>query len=67
MLAIGKFTEAIAIDPTDVTLYSNRSACCGNLKQWEEAAEDARQCIILDPNFVRGYYRAGLAMQNLGS
>ena len=54
------------MDATDVTFYSNRSACHANLNQWEQAAEDARQCVIIDPKFVKGYYRAGLALEKLG-
>lgn len=34
---------------------------------WNEAAEDGRQCIITDKMFVKGYFRAALAQQNLGN
>jgi tetratricopeptide (TPR) repeat protein len=34
---------------------------------WEQAAEDGRQCIIANRSFVKGYFRAGLAYQNLGN
>ena len=37
--AIAKYTEAIAADPSDVTFYSNRSACYAALNKWTEAAE----------------------------
>ena len=62
-----KYTEAIKEDPSDVTFYSNRSACYAALNQWNEAAEDGRQCIITDKSFVKGYFRAALALQNLGN
>jgi stress-induced-phosphoprotein 1 len=65
--AIAEYTKAIAEDATDVTFFSNRSACYAALKQWQEAADDGRQCIIVDKNFVKGYFRAGLAQQNLGN
>ncbi len=65
--AITKYTEAIALDSNDVTFYSNRSACYAALNQWEEAAEDGRQCIICDKTFVKGYFRQALALQNLGN
>jgi tetratricopeptide (TPR) repeat protein len=55
------------MDPTDVTFYSNRSACYAALDMWSEAAEDGRQCIITDKSFVKGYFRAALAQQNLGN
>jgi tetratricopeptide (TPR) repeat protein len=64
--AIEKYTEAIALDPTDVTFYSNRSACFAALNKWAEAADDGKQCIIVDKNFVKGYFRQALGLQNLG-
>jgi stress-induced-phosphoprotein 1 len=65
--AIQKYTEAIELDPNDVTFYSNRSACYAALSRWQEAADDGRQCIITDKSFVKGYFRAALALQNLGN
>lgn len=65
--AIEKYTEAIELDPTDVTFYSNRSACYAALNQWQEAYEDGRQCVITDKNFVKGYFRAALACQNMNN
>jgi len=50
-----------------VTFYSNRSACYAALGRWQEAAEDGRQCIMTDKNFVKGYFRQALALQNLGN
>lgn len=65
--AIAKYTEAIALDPSDVTFYSNRSACYAALAKWEEAAADGRSCIMCDKNFVKGYFRQALGLQNLGN
>eukprot|EP01038_Epipyxis_sp_PR26KG_P008776 gene8776-11852_t len=65
--AIEKYTEAIGLDPSDVTFYSNRSACYAALNRWQEAADDGRQCIITDKNFVKGYFRHALGLQNLGN
>lgn len=65
--AIGKYTEAIALDSNDVTFYSNRSACHAALEQWEKAAEDGRQCVMTDKNFVKGYFRYALGLQNMGN
>lgn len=64
--AIDKYTEAINLDPSDVTFYSNRSACYAALNKWSEAAEDGRQCVITDKTFVKGYFRAALALQSQG-
>jgi tetratricopeptide (TPR) repeat protein len=65
--AIQKYTEAISLDSNDVTFYSNRSACYAALGQWNEAAEDGRQCIMTDKAFVKGYFRAALGLQSLGN
>lgn len=65
--AIIKYSEAIEADPTDVTFFSNRSACYAALEEWEQAAEDGKQCIIINRSFVKGYFRAGLAYQNMGN
>lgn len=65
--AIAKYTEAIELDSTDVTFYSNRSACYAALEQWESAAEDGRQCILANKNFVKGYFRYALGLQNMGN
>lgn len=65
--AIDKYTLAIDADPTDVTFFSNRSACFAALERWNEAAEDGKQCIIVNRTFVKGYFRAGLAMQKSGN
>jgi tetratricopeptide (TPR) repeat protein len=55
------------LDQSDVTFYSNRSACYAALNKWQEAAEDGRQCIVTDRNFVKGYFRSALALQNLNN
>lgn len=41
--AIDLFTQAIAIDPKNHVLYSNRSAAYAGKKQWSEALQDAEQ------------------------
>lgn len=65
--AIEKYTEAISHDNTDVTFFSNRSACYAALCEWDKAAEDGKSCIVTNRSFVKGYFRAGLALQKLGN
>lgn len=55
------------MDPSDVTFFSNRSACYAALNRWEEAGDDGKQCIVTDRTFVKGYFRHALALQNLGN
>ncbi len=59
--AVQKYTEAISFDPNDHLFFSNRSACYANLKQYDDALDDARKCVELKPDFARGYSRKGLA------
>jgi len=64
--AIVKYTEAIALDPTDVTFFSNRSAAYAALEMWDEAAEDGRSCIKVNKNFIKGYFRLAVALRSAG-
>ena len=41
------------------------SASYGGLEKWQEAADDAKECIRLDPSFVKGYYRLASAQMEL--
>lgn len=46
---------------------SCKSASYAGLEQWGEAVDDAKECIKLDPGFMKGYYRlatAQLAMKD---
>lgn len=47
----------------DTVLLSKKktSATHGLLKDWKQAAEDAKECIRLDPSFLKGYYRLAAA------
>jgi chaperonin cofactor prefoldin len=37
------------------------------LKEWEKSLEDAKECIRLDPEFIKGYYRLATAQLELKS
>lgn len=36
---------------------NSSSACYGGKKEWDSAAKDAKECIKVDPTFIKGYYR----------
>mmetsp|Transcript_26076 Transcript_26076/g.61930 ORF Transcript_26076/g.61930 Transcript_26076/m.61930 type:complete len:338 (-) Transcript_26076:1358-2371(-) len=70
--AIEHYTKAIQHSTSNSTsssssssnrhiFYSNRSASYAGLKQWSKAIDDAKECIRLDPQFVKGYYRLATA------
>lgn len=60
--AIELFTAAIALDPSNHVLFSNRSAAKAGKKQWAPALEDAEQCIKLNSSWSKGYARKGAAL-----
>mmetsp|Transcript_22701 Transcript_22701/g.56103 ORF Transcript_22701/g.56103 Transcript_22701/m.56103 type:complete len:270 (-) Transcript_22701:125-934(-) len=63
--AIEHYTKAIQLDSKNHVFFSNRSASYAGLKEWGKAVEDAKECIRLDPQFVKGYYRLATAQLEL--
>lgn len=63
--AIGKYKEATAVDPSVPSYWSNMAACHEKLREYEEMQEAARQCILADRNFVKGYFRLAVAQKAL--
>lgn len=59
--AIEHYSQAIQLEPNNHVFYSNRSTSYGNLGDWIKAEADAKECIRLDPSFVKGYYRLASA------
>ena len=64
--AIELYTEAITENPSDHTIYGNRSAAYANLKQYQKALGDGEKCIELKPDWGKGYHRKGTALHGLG-
>mmetsp|Transcript_40369 Transcript_40369/g.89645 ORF Transcript_40369/g.89645 Transcript_40369/m.89645 type:complete len:579 (+) Transcript_40369:115-1851(+) len=63
--AIDFFSQAIAVDPKNHVLFSNRSAAQASLKNYEKALEDAQKCVSLKPDWGKGYSRLGAAFYGL--
>lgn len=59
--AIEFFSQAVALDPHNHVLYSNRSAAKASMKDYDGALEDAKECVSLKPDWPRGYSRLGAA------
>ena len=57
--ALKHYTEAIARDPKNHKLYSNRCAAFQKIGQMPAALEDCEKCIAIDPTFVKIYNRKG--------
>jgi stress-induced-phosphoprotein 1 len=63
--AVQAYTEAIALDPTNHVLYSNRSAAHAKANEWDKALEDAKKTVEVNPKWARGYSRMGAAYHGL--
>ncbi|KAI9742325.1 MAG: Hsp90 cochaperone [Claussenomyces sp. TS43310] len=64
--AIDKFTQAIAIEPSNHILYSNRSAAYASKKEYQNALDDASRVTEIKPDWAKGWGRKGAAMHGLG-
>ncbi|GBO98645.1 hypothetical protein EVAR_179_1 [Eumeta japonica] len=64
--AIKYYTNAIALDPKNHVLYSNRSAAHAKNLSYQDALEDANTTISLNPTWSKGYSRKGSALAFLG-
>lgn len=60
--AIELFSRAIALDPKNHVLWSNRSAAQCGKRQWADALEDAEETVKLNPAWGKGYARKGAAL-----
>jgi hypothetical protein len=66
--AVTLYTFALAEDPEDhATLHSDRAVCLAMLGKYPEALQDARSCVVLQPDSAVGYARLGLAQYCLGA
>lgn len=63
--AIEIYKEILTIEENHV-IYSNISASFLQLENFEEAEKFASKCIEKNPNFVKGYYRKGMALKRAG-
>ena len=65
--AIGKFNEALLLNPNSATLYCNRSACHAGLGQWKDSIHDAKRAVVLDSGYQKAYYRIVKGHLELGN
>ncbi|CCW67125.1 unnamed protein product [Phytomonas sp. Hart1] len=66
--AIDWYTKAIATNPKPEaagSLYSNRAASWQFLGEFEKSIADSEMCIQMRPDWLKGYFRKGTALQSL--
>jgi len=63
--AIENYTKAINLDGANHVFFSNRSAAYLKKGEGNNALEDAKSCIALNPQFTKGYSRKGAALHAL--
>ena len=63
--SINLYSQAIAIDPDNHVLYSNRAAAYMKVDSKSKALKDAERCVELAPTWSKGYSRLGAAQQSL--
>ncbi|KAL0429558.1 UNVERIFIED_CONTAM: Outer envelope protein 64, chloroplastic [Sesamum radiatum] len=64
--AIGFYTEAIKLNSSNATYYSNRAAAYLEMGSFIQAEADCTQAIDLDKKNVKAYLRRGTAREMLG-
>ncbi|KAF9886441.1 Hsp90 cochaperone [Aspergillus nanangensis] len=64
--AVDKFTEAIAIEPANHILFSNRSAVYNAQGEYQKALDDADKATEIKPDWSKGWSRKGAAYRGLG-
>ncbi|KAM9100269.1 tetratricopeptide repeat protein 28 isoform 2-T2 [Sarcophilus harrisii] len=64
--AIVLYNEALAVDPQNCILYSNRSAAYLKIQEYHKALDDAIKARLLNPKWPKAYFRQGVALQYLG-
>ena len=64
--SVADSTQAIAIDPKNVSAYLNRAAAHFKLGHYEPALKDAARAIAIDPKNMSAYLNRGMMHSQLG-
>ncbi|KAJ2489071.1 Small glutamine-rich tetratricopeptide repeat-containing protein 2 [Coemansia sp. RSA 2050] len=65
--AIDAYTSAIALVGDCAVYFGNRAAAYSQNGDYQEAVDDAKHALDIDPGYTKGYSRLGLAYFGMGS
>merc|ERR1711934_1180670 len=65
--AIEAYSEAIQLDPCDHVFFANRAAAHLGIKQYQEARDDARRALQIEPSFLKASFRLATALKSLSN
>jgi len=54
--AIEWYTKGLELDQLEHRFWSNRALCYSAVEDWRRCKDDARQCIRLKPDFMKGWF-----------
>lgn len=64
--AAALYSRGIKEEPGNATLLCNRSAALLQINKYSKALADADECIRLEPEWDKGYFRRACALEALG-
>lgn len=64
--AYESYSKGLEVEPDHAILLSNRSLSGLKLGKLEEAAADGKRCSELKPDFMKGFLRGAMALEQLG-
>ncbi|XP_019880840.1 E3 ubiquitin-protein ligase CHIP [Aethina tumida] len=63
--AVNCYSKAIIKNPDVAHYFTNRALCHLKLLRWEQACNDCRRALDMDPNLVKGHFFLGQALLEL--
>jgi hypothetical protein len=66
MQAAAHYSEALAIDEKNHTVWANRAQCWLKLGSHQKAVDDATKCTEICPSYAKGWFRKGIGFHAMG-